>query len=259
MHLVGFTIEMRFKYIYLLHNDQVYVIQVLWLLAGGKEMELEFHLVPARKQPPEPVWYIPDAVCTVLDSWWWTETPPETCRVLLQNKINLRYCASGWLYYRNILRCAVLQTSNLGICITSYLFFSVAIQNIQTHIRIHFPPRTKHNVTYTHTFNNKFNIVHFPWRYIKYIILNANLLHHVLIYYLLLRDVSASFLGHYSLFIIHIHRLRQCFIWRNVKPRRLDATNYISVYLTLRLLMSYKYGAPILDVSRSHTTTQHSR
>ena len=29
--------------------------------------------------------------------------------------------------------------------------------------------------------------------------------------------------------------------------------------LTLRLLMSYKYGAPILDVSRSHTTTQHSR
>jgi len=29
--------------------------------------------------------------------------------------------------------------------------------------------------------------------------------------------------------------------------------------LTLRLLMSYIYGAPILDVSRSHTTTQHGR
>jgi hypothetical protein len=29
--------------------------------------------------------------------------------------------------------------------------------------------------------------------------------------------------------------------------------------LTLRLLMSYIYGAPILDVSRSRTTTQHSR
>ena len=29
--------------------------------------------------------------------------------------------------------------------------------------------------------------------------------------------------------------------------------------LTRRLLMSYIYGAPILDVSRSHTTTQHSR
>jgi len=29
--------------------------------------------------------------------------------------------------------------------------------------------------------------------------------------------------------------------------------------LTLRRLMSYIYGAPILDVSRSNTTTQHSR
>jgi len=30
-------------------------------------------------------------------------------------------------------------------------------------------------------------------------------------------------------------------------------------HLTLRWLMSYIYGALILDVSRSHTTTQHSR
>ena len=29
--------------------------------------------------------------------------------------------------------------------------------------------------------------------------------------------------------------------------------------LTLRRLMSYIYEAPILDVSRSHTTAQHSR
>ena len=35
----------------------------------------------------------------------------------------------------------------------------------------------------------------------------------------------------------------------------------IKFTLTIRLLMSYIYiyGAPILDVSRSHTTTQHSR
>ena len=32
-----------------------------------------------------------------------------------------------------------------------------------------------------------------------------------------------------------------------------------SSILTLRRLMSYIYGASILDVSRSHTTTQHSR
>ena len=30
-------------------------------------------------------------------------------------------------------------------------------------------------------------------------------------------------------------------------------------HLTLRLLMSYIYGVPILDVSRSHTMTQRSR
>jgi len=33
----------------------------------------------------------------------------------------------------------------------------------------------------------------------------------------------------------------------------------VKEWLTLRRLMSYTYGAPILDVSRSHTTTQHSR
>jgi hypothetical protein len=62
---------------------QHHTIQVLWLQAAT-----------------EPVWY--DAVCTVLDSWWWTERPSETCRVLFQNKINLRYCASGWFYYRDV-------------------------------------------------------------------------------------------------------------------------------------------------------------
>jgi len=25
--------------------------------------------------------HIPDAVCTALNSWWWTERPSETCRV----------------------------------------------------------------------------------------------------------------------------------------------------------------------------------
>jgi len=43
-------------------------------------------------------------------------------------------------------------------------------------------------------------------------------------------------------------------------PKNTILTSQISVQiLTLRLLMSYIYGAPILDVSRSHTTTQHSR
>jgi hypothetical protein len=39
----------------------------------------------------------------------------------------------------------------------------------------------------------------------------------------------------------------------------LPHTSWCGIYLTFRRLMSYIYGAPILDVSRSHTTTQHSR
>ena len=40
---------------------------------------------------------------------------------------------------------------------------------------------------------------------------------------------------------------------------RILYNSVIQPLLTLRRLMSYIYGAPILDVSRSHTTTQHSR
>jgi hypothetical protein len=48
---------------------------------------------------------------------------------------------------------------------------------------------------------------------------------------------------------------------RNIQMNILRSYVHISVkwYLTLRWLMSYIYGAPILDVSRSHITTQHSR
>jgi len=35
------------------------------------------------------VWQMPVAVCTVLNSWWWTKRPSETCRMSFQNKINL--------------------------------------------------------------------------------------------------------------------------------------------------------------------------
>ena len=54
-----------------------------------------------------------------------------------------------------------------------------------------------------------------------------------------------------------------------IKPRKkglkyIHFPSYVRVpFLTLRRLMSYIYiyiyGAPILDVSRSHTTTHHSR
>ena len=43
-----------------------------------------------------------------------------------------------------------------------------------------------------------------------------------------------------------------CFIVGSLTLRRLMSYIYIYIYI-------YIYGAPILDVSRSHTTTQHSR
>jgi len=55
------------------------------------------------------------------------ERPSETCRVLFQNKINLRYCASGWFYCRNIFWCTVLHTSNVT-CYGHVFFYKSDIQ-----------------------------------------------------------------------------------------------------------------------------------
>jgi len=76
---------------------QVYVIQVLWLLASGNESSISFLLASSHR------------TCMVcycmyrLRLLMMDKRPSETCRVLFQNKINLRYCASGWfiieIYY----------------------------------------------------------------------------------------------------------------------------------------------------------------
>jgi hypothetical protein len=54
-----------------------------WLLASGVH---DAFPDPASSQSAKPVWRIPIAVCTVLDSCWWTENLSETCTVLFQNK-----------------------------------------------------------------------------------------------------------------------------------------------------------------------------
>ena len=51
-----------------------------------------------------------------------------------------------------------------------------------------------------------------------------------------------------------------CYLLALLKAHHFLHVSRIRVRLLIfRLLMSYIYGAPILDVSRSHTTTQHSR
>ena len=64
--------------------------------------------------------------------------------------------------------------------------------------------------------------------------------------------LRSGFFFYRSLFITELLSTLRCAF--------LASSPYIIIlYLTLRRLMSYIYGAPILDVSRSHTTTQHSR
>ena len=62
----------------IIRNFRLYIQQQ----ACVKQILLMF----ASKQTAVSVWHMPVAVCTVWNSWWWTERSPETCRVLLQNK-----------------------------------------------------------------------------------------------------------------------------------------------------------------------------
>jgi len=50
-----------------------------------------------------------------------------------------------------------------------------------------------------------------------------------------------------------------CYLLALLAHNFLHVSRIMVKSLRLRLPMSHIYGAPILDVSRSHTTTQHSR
>ena len=47
-----------------------------WIVCNGIKL--------ANRQSAKPVWHIPIAVYSVLDSGWWTENLSETCRILFQ-------------------------------------------------------------------------------------------------------------------------------------------------------------------------------
>ena len=66
-----------------------------------------------------------------------------------------------------------------------------------------------------------------------------------------IRDESVNVMN-----TIHYLALKIIWIFKSVSA---NVHHKVTPCLTLRRLMSYIYGAPILDVSRSHTTTQHSR
>ena len=107
-------------------QHQVYVIQVSWLLVNG-------HLVPANKQPTN-LYDIYLMLCvTVLNSWWWTERPSETCKVIF-NK--LENCASSWFYYRNMSRCTVPWTSNHEINLNEHRYLILTIRTVKSRFKL---------------------------------------------------------------------------------------------------------------------------
>jgi hypothetical protein len=69
---------------------------------------------------------IPDAVCTVLCSWWWAEELPETCRAIYRNKHIEKTLHLVWLYFIEIyLRCTGICTSVLPNCYLPSLFLNI--------------------------------------------------------------------------------------------------------------------------------------
>jgi len=54
------------------------------------------------------------AVCTVKNSWWWTEELSKTCRVSFQNKFEKLVHLVGYIV-RNLTRCTVTWTSSIFI------------------------------------------------------------------------------------------------------------------------------------------------
>jgi len=56
-------------------------------------------------------------VCTVQNSWWWTEELPDTCTDLFQKWI-WEITASSWFYHKGVSRRTVTWTSNyIGILV----------------------------------------------------------------------------------------------------------------------------------------------
>jgi hypothetical protein len=80
----------------------VYTFQMVFpsIITSSRLYIQQLYVTDTSKQTAVSVWQMPVAVRTVLNSWFWTERPSETCRVSFQNKMNLIHCVSSWFYYR---------------------------------------------------------------------------------------------------------------------------------------------------------------
>ena len=76
------------------------IIRSSRLYYSNRYMSNRYCCLLASKQATVSVWHIPAAVCTVLNSWWWTEKPSETCSVI-SNKSPTR-CNNFLVYYPDV-------------------------------------------------------------------------------------------------------------------------------------------------------------
>jgi hypothetical protein len=74
-----------FSNYFLLHNT-LHVSDGLPSINRSSRPHIQRQAYVKQLQVAVSVWHMPVAVCTVLNSWWWTERPSETCRVLCKSK-----------------------------------------------------------------------------------------------------------------------------------------------------------------------------
>jgi len=80
------------------------------------------------------------AVCTVLNSWWWTERPSETCRVSFQNKINLiQWCNYSVLLQKwsSLRACSTFTPADISYHTGNYIIKSVVIISYENNTKFH--------------------------------------------------------------------------------------------------------------------------
>ena len=100
-----------------------------------------------------------DAVCSVLNSWWWMERLSETCTVIF-NK--LKNCASSWIYYRKKTNCNTIYEKTWKLCVR---IMSSTFDNMITvviHISFHSTNRGKQ--TPVHGLMNRTKSIHISWQ-----------------------------------------------------------------------------------------------
>jgi len=96
---VSDSFSTHYQEFFTVHTAMVYVIQAYWQLASRIRMELRSILILLASCQQTCMTYI-IAVCTVKNSWWWTEELSETGRVSFQEYI-WEISASSWFIIRH--------------------------------------------------------------------------------------------------------------------------------------------------------------